>query len=176
MSVTLVLGGARSGKSRLAESFADGEKHYIATAQAFDDEMKERIALHQSQRGSGWVTHEEQFGLPRMLAEIDGAGRFVLVDCLTLWLSNLILAERDWQGPCTALCGILQRMQGDVVLVSNEVGLSIVPDTKLGRQFRDAQGLLNQRVAAVADTVVFVAAGLPLVLKGALPNPPTAPA
>ena len=172
MSVTLVLGGARSGKSRLAESLARGEQHYIATAQAFDDEMKDRIAKHQLQRGEGWITHEEQFGLPRLLAEINQAGRFILVDCLTLWLSNLILADRDRQGPTTALCDVLQCMTADVVLVSNEVGLSIVPDNKLGRAFRDAQGIVNQQVAAVADTVVFVAAGLPLVLKGSLPEVP----
>lgn len=169
MTVTLVLGGARSGKSRHAESLAQspsqGERHYVATAQAFDDEMCDRIAKHQQQRGDGWVTHEEQIGLPRKLAEIDGVGRFILVDCLTLWLSNLILAERDWTGPATALCGVLQRMQADTVLVSNEVGLSIVPDTPLGRQFRDAQGILNQQVARVAQHVVFVAAGLPLKLK-----------
>jgi adenosylcobinamide kinase / adenosylcobinamide-phosphate guanylyltransferase len=176
VSVTLILGGARSGKSRMAESLSHGEKHYIATAQAFDDEMKDRIAKHQIQRGDHWVTHEEQFGLPRKLAELDKAGRFILVDCLTLWISNLILAERDWQGTTTALCGVLQRMAADVVLVSNEVGLSIVPDNKLGRQFRDAQGLANQRVATVADNVVFVAAGLPLVLKGTLPARPVDPA
>jgi adenosylcobinamide kinase / adenosylcobinamide-phosphate guanylyltransferase len=172
VSVTFVLGGARSGKSRLAESLARDEKHYIATAQAFDDEMKDRIAQHKFQRGADWVTHEEQFELPEKVAEFDQAGRFILVDCLTLWLSNLILAERDWQGPTTALCGVLQCMHADVVLVSNEVGLSIVPDNKLGRQFRDAQGIVNQRVAAVADNVVFVAAGLPLVLKGSLPMQP----
>jgi adenosylcobinamide kinase / adenosylcobinamide-phosphate guanylyltransferase len=172
VTVTLVLGGARSGKSRVAESLAHGERHYIATAQAFDDEMKQRIAQHKVQRGAGWVTHEELFALPEKLLEIDRAGRFVLVDCLTLWLSNLILAERDWQAPASALCKALQSMKADVVLVSNEVGLSIVPDNKLGRQFRDAQGLLNQRVAEVANSVVFVAAGLPLVLKGTLPTPP----
>jgi adenosylcobinamide kinase / adenosylcobinamide-phosphate guanylyltransferase len=166
MSVTLVLGGARSGKSRYAESLAQGEKHYIATAQAFDDEMRERIATHQKQRGEGWTTHEELFGLPRKLNDIDSDGRFILVDCLTLWLSNFVIAERDWKGPATALCGVLQRMQADVVLVSNEVGMGIVPDTPLGRVFRDAQGSLNQQVAKVADRVVFVAAGLPLVLKG----------
>ncbi len=176
VTVTLILGGARSGKSRLAESLAHGEKHYIATAQAFDEEMKDRIAQHQVQRGDGWLTHEEQFELPRKLAEIDHAGRFILLDCLTLWLSNLILANRDWQGPTAALCGVLQRMAADVGVVSNEVGLSIVPDNKLGRQFRDAQGIVNQRVAVVADNVVFVAAGLPLVLKGTLPTPPTHPA
>ncbi len=173
MSVTLIIGGARSGKSRLAESLAWGEKYYIATAQAFDDEMSKRIAKHKEQRGVGWVTHEEQFGLPRILAELDQTGRFILVDCLTLWLSNLILAERDWQGPTSELCAVLQGRTADVVLVSNEVGLSIVPDNRLGRQFRDAQGLVNQRVAAIADNVVFVAAGLPLVLKGSVPLQPT---
>lgn len=166
MSITLILGGARSGKSRHAESLAHGEKHYIATAQAFDDEMRVRIELHQKQRGEDWITHEEQFGLPRKLADIDGKARFILVDCLTLWLSNLMLAERDWKGPATALCGVLQRVQADVVLVSNEVGMGIVPDTPLGRAFRDAQGSLNQQVAKVAHRVVLVAAGLPLVLKG----------
>jgi adenosylcobinamide kinase / adenosylcobinamide-phosphate guanylyltransferase len=166
MTVTLILGGARSGKSRHAESLAQGERHYIATAQAFDDEMRMRIDQHKKQRGDGWTTHEEQFGLPRKLAEIDGAGRFILLDCLTLWLSNLMLAERDWKGPSTALCSVLQRMTADVVLVSNEVGLGIVPDTPLGRAFRDAQGALNQQVAKVANRVVFVAAGLPMVLKG----------
>jgi adenosylcobinamide kinase / adenosylcobinamide-phosphate guanylyltransferase len=172
MSVTLVLGGARSGKSRFAERLAIGEKHYIATAQAFDEEMRDRIAKHKAQRGAGWTTHEEQFGLARKLADVDGAGRFVLVDCLTLWLSNLVLAERDWEGPAHALAQILPRMKAEIILVSNEVGLSIVPDSALGRQFRDAQGILNQRVAAVADTVVFMAAGLPLALKGQLPAPP----
>jgi adenosylcobinamide kinase / adenosylcobinamide-phosphate guanylyltransferase len=172
MSVTLILGGARSGKSRLAESLGSGEKHYIATAQAFDDEMRSRIDKHKADRGDSWITHEEIFGLPRKLAEINGEGRFVLVDCLTLWLSNLMLAERDWQGPATALTGMLARMACDVVLVSNEVGLGIVPETALGRQFRDAQGLLNQRVAAAADNVLFVAAGLPMVLKGQVPVRP----
>jgi adenosylcobinamide kinase / adenosylcobinamide-phosphate guanylyltransferase len=174
VSVTLILGGVRSGKSRLAESLAQGQKHYIATAQAFDEEMRERIAKHKAQRGEGWTTHEELFGLPRKLAELDQAQRFILVDCLTLWLSNLILAERDWEGPASALTGMLQRMTATVVLVSNEVGLGIVPETPLGRRFRDAQGALNQRVATVADTVVFVAAGLPLLLKGQMPAPSAA--
>jgi adenosylcobinamide kinase / adenosylcobinamide-phosphate guanylyltransferase len=172
MTVTLVLGGARSGKSRFAESLASGAKHYIATAQPFDDEMCERIVKHKADRGANWITHEETFGLPRRLAEIDGQGRFILVDCLTLWLSNLMLADRDWQAPAAALTGMLTRLKADVALVSNEVGLSIVPDTPLGRQFRDAQGLLNQRVAAVAGNVVFVAAGLPLLLKGQMPAVP----
>lgn len=172
VTVTLVLGGARSGKSRLAESFATAERHYIATAQAFDDEMRERIALHKVQRGAGWVTHEEQIALPDTLLRVDGSGRFVLVDCLTLWLSNLILAEMDWTIPLEALLAALSVAKADVVLVSNEVGLGIVPETLLGRQFRDAQGSVNQRVAAVADCVIFVAAGLPLLLKGSRPEFP----
>jgi adenosylcobinamide kinase / adenosylcobinamide-phosphate guanylyltransferase len=172
VTVTLVLGGARSGKSRLAESLARGERHYIATAQAFDDEMRERIARHKVQRGANWITHEEALAVPAKLSEVDGFDRFILVDCLTLWLSNLILADRDWEGPAAALTLALGKASADVVLVSNEVGLSIVPDNALGRRFRDAQGLLNQRVAAVADCVVFVAAGLPLVLKGSMPDIP----
>ena len=172
VTVTLILGGARSGKSRLAESLTRGERHYIATAQAFDDEMRERISGHQEQRGIGWVTHEEALALPSKLSEVDGAGRFILVDCLTLWLSNLILADRDWEMPAAELVAVLGGVTADVVLVSNEVGLSIVPDNALGRRFRDAQGLLNQRVAVVADRVVFVAAGLPLVLKGSMPELP----
>jgi adenosylcobinamide kinase / adenosylcobinamide-phosphate guanylyltransferase len=172
MTVTLVLGGARSGKSRYAESMAAGERHYVATAQAFDDEMRVRIQTHQLQRGAGWTTHEEHLALAPKLKHIDGAGRFVLVDCLTLWLSNLMLAERDWTEPCAELLQTLGFMKADVVLVSNEVGLGIVPETPLGRRFRDAQGIVNQQVASQADTVVFVAAGLPLVLKGQRLVPP----
>jgi adenosylcobinamide kinase / adenosylcobinamide-phosphate guanylyltransferase len=170
MSVTLVLGGARSGKSRFAETLAVGEKHYIATAQAFDDEMRERIAAHQVQRGGGWVTHEAVVDLPEMLARVMADGRFVLVDCLTLWLSNVMLADQDWRGALEALVVQLRGAHGTVVLVSNEVGMGLVPETPLGRAFRDAQGIVNSRVAEVADSVVFVAAGLPLALKGSVPT------
>jgi adenosylcobinamide kinase / adenosylcobinamide-phosphate guanylyltransferase len=173
MSVTLVLGGARSGKSRFAESLAHGEKHYVATAQAFDQEMKARIAKHKLDRGAGWITHEEPLQLVKALKPADGAGRFVLVDCLTLWLTNLMLSEdhsKNWQEAAMFLCETLPTLQADVVLVSNEVGLGLVPETPLGRSFRDAQGLLNQRVAAVVNNVIFVAAGLPLVLKGQVPK------
>ena len=166
MTVTLVLGGARSGKSRHAESLCSGERHYVATAQAFDDEMRARIAKHRTDRGGNWVTHEVTEALPGKLQEIDAAGRVILVDCLTLWLSNLMLAEKDWDGAAQELVALLPRMKADVVLVSNEVGLSIVPENALARAFRDAQGILNQRVAQVADKVIFVAAGLPLALKG----------
>lgn len=165
--ITLVLGGARSGKSAYAETLAAaGERHYIATAQAFDDEMRDRIAKHQRDRGGGWVTHEEPLELLKALQATDGTGRVLLVDCLTLWLSNLMLAEREIGAAIRLLIDGLARLNADVVFVSNEVGMGLVPDTPLGRRFRDAQGQLNQRVAAVADRVVFVAAGLPLVLKG----------
>jgi adenosylcobinamide kinase/adenosylcobinamide-phosphate guanylyltransferase len=173
MSVVLVLGGARSGKSRFAESLAAGEKHYIATAQAFDDEMRARISMHKAQRGKGWVTHESVMDLPDVLARTMRVDRFVLVDCLTLWLSNVMLAEKDWRAGLEQLLTSLSGASGTVVLVSNEVGMGLVPDTPLGRAFRDAQGIVNQRVAAVVDSVVFVAAGLPLALKGPLPVPPT---
>ncbi len=166
MTVTLVLGGARSGKSRHAESLCAGDRHYVATAQAFDDEMQARIAKHRQDRGANWVTHEAPQELIGTLRAVDGAGRVILVDCLTLWLSNIMLAEQDWQGLAGVLCALLPAMRADVVLVSNEVGLGIVPETVLGRAFRDAQGILNQRVAQAADQVVFVAAGLPLTLKG----------
>ena len=166
MSVTLVLGGARSGKSLFAESLAEGERHYVATAEGLDDEIRQRIALHQQQRGASWTTHEAPLNLVAALAAIDGAGRFILVDCLTLWLSNLMLAENNIEAAASALVAQLAKMKADVVLVSNEVGLGLVPETRLGRDFRDAQGRLNSQVAAAADHVVFVAAGLPLVLKG----------
>ena len=174
MSVIFVLGGARSGKSRYAESLAVGEKHYVATAQAFDDEMRERIAVHKSQRGGAWETHETVLDLPEVLTQVMADDRFVLVDCLTLWLSNVMLAEQGWRGALEGLLDCLRRAKGTVVLVSNEVGMGLVPETPLGRAFRDAQGVVNQRVAEVADSVVFVAAGLPLALKGPLPKQPKA--
>ena len=172
MTVTLVLGGARSGKSRFAESLAAGEKYYIATAQALDDEMKFRIAAHKKQRGPGWKTHEAQFDLVTKLIPIDDVENFILVDCLTLWLSNLLLAEADCSEMVFDLIEHLKGAKANIVIVSNEVGLGIVPDNKLGRAFRDIQGIANQGVAAIADHVVFIAAGLPLVLKGSLPRPP----
>jgi adenosylcobinamide kinase / adenosylcobinamide-phosphate guanylyltransferase len=167
--LTLVLGGARSGKSRHAEALAreTGLKRvYVATAQAFDDEMRERISRHQVDRsGDGWTTVEEPFDLALALAGASGPETVVLVDCLTLWLSNLMLTDRDIERGCDALLAALGATKGPVILVSNEVGLGIVPETPLGRRFRDAQGRLNQHVARIADRVIFVAAGLPLILK-----------
>jgi adenosylcobinamide kinase / adenosylcobinamide-phosphate guanylyltransferase len=161
--ISLVLGGARSGKSRYAESLCMGERHYIATAQAFDDEMTARITKHRADRGSNWITHEAPFELLQTIRNCDQAGRSVIVDCLTLWLTNMILSDRDWHAATGEILNY--HPKANLVFVSNEVGLGIVPDNALARAFRDAQGFLNQQVAARADRVVFMAAGLPMVLK-----------
>jgi adenosylcobinamide kinase/adenosylcobinamide-phosphate guanylyltransferase len=167
--VVLVLGGARSGKSAFAERLvvaAGLERHYLATSQAFDDEMAERIARHREDRGDGWITHEIPIELPRHLAEIDSAERVVLVDCLTLWVTNLMMAEQDIGAAGEALLSHLSGCFAQTVLVSNEVGLGIVPENRMAREFRDHAGRLHQRIGALADEVYFIAAGLPLKLKG----------
>ncbi len=170
--VTLVLGGARSGKSAHAEALARGLRRaprhacYLATGEARDDEMAERIAGHRSRRGVVWTTHEEPLDIAPVLAAKARPGAPVLVDCLTLWLSNLMEAGRDIAAETAGLCAALAAAKGPVVLVSNEVGLGLVPDNRLARDFRDHAGRLHQAVGAVASDVVFVAAGLPLVLKG----------
>jgi adenosylcobinamide kinase / adenosylcobinamide-phosphate guanylyltransferase len=164
---TLVLGGARSGKSRYAESLIAALPPpwvYIATAQAGDEEMAERIKMHRRRRGAGWRTVEAPCDLGAALAA--GGSAPVLIDCLTLWLSNLMLAEVDVAAGIEHLEKTLAAAAGPVVAVANEVGQGIVPDNPLGRRFRDWQGLLNQRVAARADRVVLMVAGLPLPLKG----------
>jgi adenosylcobinamide kinase/adenosylcobinamide-phosphate guanylyltransferase len=165
---TLVLGGARSGKSAFAEQLIGDSgllRIYLATATAGDDEMRSRIAHHRVQRGGGWTTVEEPLALVDTLTREATDGRAVLVDCLTLWLSNLMLAERDPEMEARRLAQFLGAAKHPVVLVSNEVGLGLVPETRLGRSFRDAQGRLNQIVAATVPNVVFIAAGLPLWLK-----------
>ena len=166
----LVLGGARSGKSRFAETWAEaqgGRFVYIATARAEDAEMAARIAEHQARRGKTWRTVEAPLDLAAALAQECRPGQTVLVDCLTLWLSNLMAADVDVDQAVQGLLDVLPPLQAPVVIVSNEVGLGIVPMNDLARVFRDHQGRLNQRVAAAADSVVFMAAGLPLYLKGA---------
>ena len=172
--LTLILGGARSGKSALAERLAidsGREVVYIATAQALDDEMSERIAHHRARRPAEWISIEEPLALGATLREHARDHRLLLVDCLTLWLSNLLgtgdtqrfVTERD------ALLDALVAVPGDVVFVSNEVGLGITPLGELTRRFVDEAGRLHQALAQRCDRVVFVAAGLPLTLKGASP-------
>jgi adenosylcobinamide kinase/adenosylcobinamide-phosphate guanylyltransferase len=166
-AITLVLGGARSGKSRYAESLVTALPppwFYVATAEARDDEMTARIAEHRARRGADWRAVEAPRDLAGALAKY-AAGSAVLVDCLTLWLSNLMLADADIEEETARLETALTNAAAPVVLVSNEVGSGIVPDNALARRFRDAQGRLNQRIAARADRVVLMVAGLPLVVK-----------
>ncbi len=167
MSVILVLGGARSGKSFFAESLCHAPRSYIATAQAFDDEMIERIAKHRLDRCAEWQTYEAPMDLIAALRQAQGD---VLLDCLTLWLTNLLMAEKDVLAELEALLEQLSSMSQKVVIVSNELGMGIVPEHGLTRRFRDLHGLMNQRVAALADCVVFSIAGIPQVIKGQLPT------
>ena len=162
--VSFILGGARSGKSARALALAtDLPRTFLATAEALDEEMADRINLHKSERGADWGLIEAPLEIASAVAtHRDGT---LVVDCLTLWLSNLMHHERNIPAETAALCAALE-VSGRVVLVSNEVGLAIAPENALARRFRDAQGRLNQAVAAAADHVEFVAAGLPLVLKG----------
>jgi adenosylcobinamide kinase / adenosylcobinamide-phosphate guanylyltransferase len=163
----LILGGARSGKTAralaLGEAFAT--RYYIATAEALDAEMAARIDRHRAERGGHWTTVEAPLDLPGAILRIDAPGAVCVVDCLTLWLSNLMGAGRDIAAATAELCRAIPLAAPTLVMVSNEVGLGLVPETPLGRQFRDHQGRLNQAVAQVADHVEFIAAGLPLRLK-----------
>jgi len=167
-AVCLVLGGARSGKSAVAEEAvteAGLPRVYLATSEAGDGEMAERIRLHQERRGPEWETVEEPLALADILAARADGSCAILVDCLTLWLSNLMAAGLNLEGEREKLAAALAGAAGPVVLVSNEVGQGIVPDNQLARRFRDEAGLLHQRIAAVAGRVVFVTAGLPQTLK-----------
>ena len=166
--LTLVLGGARSGKSRHAEALAESSGLrlvYVATAEARDREMMDRIARHRARRDGRWTTLEAPLELAATLATEAAPDRVVLVDCLTLWLSNVLLAGRAVDAEADRLVAALRGLAGAAILVSNEVGLGIVPDNELARAFRDHQGRLNQRIAALAARVDFLAAGLPLRLK-----------
>lgn len=168
--MTLVLGGARSGKSAFAEALVRGSglrPVYLATAQALDGEMRARVEHHRRQRGGGWTLVEEPLELAATLRAESAPGRAVLVDCLTLWLTNLLLAERDPAAEAAGLAEALAELPGPVVLVSNEVGQGVVPANALARRFVDEAGRLHQRLAAVAQRVVLVTAGLPLHLKRA---------
>jgi len=165
------LGGAASGKSAFAEALVTGSDRtrvYLATAQALDDEMQSKLARHRQRRGPGWRTIEAPLDLGPALATAS-EHQVVLLDCITLWLSNHLLADHDLDAAQADLLAALETCAAPVVMVSNEVGLSVVPDNALARRFREAQGRLNQRLAARADLVINVIAGLPQVLKGHLP-------
>jgi adenosylcobinamide kinase/adenosylcobinamide-phosphate guanylyltransferase len=166
---TLVLGGARSGKSRFAENLVTSsglECHYIATGRAWDEEMQARIDQHRADRGPSWTTHEEPLDLVGKLAAIDGEDRVVLIDCLTLWVTNLMMEERDMAAEFAGLVDFVGQAKARLVFVSNEVGLGIVPENRMARDFRDHAGRLHQMIAAKAAEVYFIAAGLPLKMKG----------
>ncbi|MEM8796253.1 MAG: bifunctional adenosylcobinamide kinase/adenosylcobinamide-phosphate guanylyltransferase [Pseudomonadota bacterium] len=177
MSITFVLGGARSGKSRFAETQADlwlerqpeGERIYVATAQVFDDEMQARVAQHRAQRGDRWRTIEEPLELVEVLSREAASDRLILIDCITLWLTNILLDESrtgsDPLSEASKLETLLPTLPGTLIIVSNEVGLGIVPDNALARRFRDVQGMTNQKLASISTRAVFMAAGLPLELK-----------
>lgn len=167
--VTFILGGARSGKSRYAEDLVTAQPApwvYLATAEARDEEMAERIAHHQARRGDRWDTVESPLDLSTAIREHCRAGATVLVDCLTLWLSNLMGAQLDCAEAGRELCAALDATAGRAIVVSNEVGLGIVPDNALAREFRDEAGRLHQAVAAQADEVFYMVAGLPMRVKG----------
>lgn len=169
----LVVGGCRSGKSRYAEQWVEDnftDRVYVATMTAMDDvEMDHRVTLHRERRGSGWRTLEEPLELVGLLTDHDGRAGVFLVDCLTMWITNLLmrdLSDTAVEAEVDRLAAAVAAMTTPVVLVANEVGLGIVPESPLGRRFRDLAGWTNQRMAMVCDQVVLVAAGLPLRLKG----------
>lgn len=165
----LVLGGARSGKSAFAERLVVEtglSRHYVATGRALDDEMRDRIARHRADRGEGWQTHEEPLDLVARLETLDAAANVILVDCLTLWVTNLMMEERGMAAEFSRLAAFVPRARAKLVIVSNEVGLGIVPENRMARDFRDHSGRLHQAIAASAAEVYFIAAGLPLKMKG----------
>lgn len=166
----LVLGGARSGKSAFAERLVlsgEGRAHYIATGRAWDDEMRDRISQHRERRGELWTTHEEPLALTALLSQLDSPENVILVDCLTLWVTNLMMEEgADIDAAFSALAQHAASARAKIVFVSNEVGLGIVPDNRMARQFRDLAGRLHLDIAAKSAQVYFIAAGLPLKMKG----------
>ncbi|WP_349434713.1 bifunctional adenosylcobinamide kinase/adenosylcobinamide-phosphate guanylyltransferase [Pararhizobium sp. A13] len=165
----LVLGGARSGKSTFAEKLVIASglgMHYVATGRAWDGEMQARIAEHRERRGPSWQTHEEPLELTACLKAIDAPDRIMLIDCLTLWVTNLMMENRDVAAEFQNLAAWLPQAQARLVFVSNEVGLGIVPENRMARDFRDHAGRLHQIVAEKSAEVYFIAAGLPLKMKG----------
>lgn len=171
--VILILGGARSGKSRYARRIGEafeGRRLFVATAQALDQEMAKRIRNHKNQRGGLWETREEPVEIVQAISETQDRYGVILIDCLTLWVSNLLMAYGDdretVENRVQGLIDSLGNIKTSILLVSNEVGLGIVPENRLGRCFRDMAGMLNQRVAQVADRVILMVAGIPMVVKG----------
>ena len=168
--VVFILGGARSGKSTFAlqgASVIEGKKAFIATAEAFDDEMRLRIEKHKEERGTDWITHEEPLSISMLLQNIRDSYPVILVDCLTLWVSNIMHAGLDFNDEAARLVDIIsQRHPALIYIVSNEVGMGLVPDTELGREYRDNIGFLNRKMAEAATDVYFMAAGIPMKIKG----------
>lgn len=168
--IVFVTGGARSGKSGFALSEAlkiAGKKAFLATAEATDKEMKDRIQRHRDDRGSGWKTYEEPVRIARLMREIDARYRVVVIDCLTLWLANVMMSGLDEEKEGDRLISALKAIKkAQVLIVSNEVGMGIVPENELARKFRDAAGRLNQRFAAMADEVYVTVSGIPVKIKG----------
>ncbi|WNY30049.1 bifunctional adenosylcobinamide kinase/adenosylcobinamide-phosphate guanylyltransferase [Acinetobacter calcoaceticus] len=167
----LILGGARSGKSRLAEQTAISMQlavTYVATAQALDSEMQSRIAHHQNQRPTHWSLVEEPLFLAKTLQKIDQPNQIILVDCLTLWLTNLLLLDDQnvQEFECEQLLKVLPKLQSEIILVSNETGLGVVPLGEISRRFVDEAGRLHQALGQIADKVMFCVAGFPMILKG----------
>ncbi|MEM9320772.1 MAG: bifunctional adenosylcobinamide kinase/adenosylcobinamide-phosphate guanylyltransferase [Pseudomonadota bacterium] len=171
-SISLVIGGAASGKSDWAEGFAHGSgmaKVYIATAEAGDDEMAVKIAVHRRKRmGRGWRTVEAPLDLPHVLSQID-VEEIAVIDCATFWLANTRASGRPWRDAISELVGVMQQCPAPLVMVTNELGQGIVPAEPEARAFRNAHGEMNQKLAEAADLAVFVTAGLPQILKGKLP-------
>ncbi len=167
--VTLIIGGAKSGKSAFALSLAeavDGKRAFVATAQPLDDEMAVKIERHRAERSNKWDTFEEPLNIATLIRELAASYRVILIDCLTLWISNLLMAKRDFAYEQDALLGSLRGLTASVFVVTNEIGLGIVPENRLARQFRDYAGTLNKAVAEVAKDVYFVTAGIPVKIKG----------
>lgn len=166
--IVFVTGGARSGKSSFAISEAlklKGRKAYIASAEALDGEMKDRIKKHRKDRGDGWDTYEEPIRISEVLRKIKGQYRVILIDCLTLWLSNLMMNNKGIEKEIKLLCSALHAAPCTLFVVSNEVGMGIVPENEVARRFRDMAGALNQKVAEIADEVYMVVAGIPVKIK-----------
>lgn len=163
-----ITGGAKSGKSSFAMAEAakiKGKKAYIATAEALDDEMRERIERHRKQRGNGWKTFEEPVKISGVIRKINGEYKVIVVDCLTLWLSNIMMNGKVIEKEIKLLCAVLEEAGCTLFVVSNEVGMGIVPENDMAREFRDLAGMLNQKVAEIADEVYMVVSGIPVKIK-----------